>query len=71
MGRPLVATSANLADTGDIYDSSVILGQFEGREFQPDIVLNQGVLPQNPPTTIVSVVNNQIKILRQGAVEIY
>ncbi len=70
MGRPLVATSANLSDTGDIYDSSVILAQFTGREFTPDMVLNFGVLPVNPPTTIVSVVDGAPRVLRQGAVAI-
>ncbi len=70
MGRPLVATSGNLSDTGDMYDASVVIDQFNGREFQPDIVLHYGELPKRPPTTIVSVVGNTLQILRQGEVTI-
>lgn len=63
LGLPVVATSANLADAGDIYDSKQI-------EVKPDILIDGGVLPQNPPTTIVSVVDNHLKILRQGQTKI-
>ena len=74
LGRPVVATSANLAGAGDIYDSKKII---EKPSFatsiggaMPDILIDGGVLPQNPPTTIVSVVENNIKILRQGQIKI-
>lgn len=70
LGQPLVATSANIADAGDIYRASDILTMFEKRKEQPDIVLDYGQLPKRPPTTIVSVVENEIKILRQGEVKI-
>ena len=63
LGGPLVATSANLADAGDIYDSKKI-------EVKSDILIDGGVLPRNPPTTIVSVVGNNLQILRQGQIQI-
>ena len=63
LDRPVVATSANLADAGDIYDSKKI-------EVKSDILIDGGVLPHNPPTTIVSVVKNNLKILRQGQLKI-
>ena len=63
LGGPLVATSANLADAGDIYDSNKI-------EVKSDILIDGGVLPRNPPTTIVSVVGNNLQILRQGQIQI-
>jgi L-threonylcarbamoyladenylate synthase len=63
LARPLVATSANLADAGDVYDSKKI-------QIKSDILIDGGVLPQNPPTTIVSVVNSNLKILRQGQIKI-
>src|SRR3989344_4572052 len=47
LGRPLVATSANLADAGDVYDSKKI-------GIKPDILIDGGVFPPNPPTPIVS-----------------
>ncbi len=63
LNRPLVATSANLADAGDVYDSKKIT-------IKSDILIDGGELPQNPPTTIVSVVDNNLKILRQGQIKI-
>ncbi len=70
LGRPVVATSANLADAGDIYDSQELIKMYEDREFQPDAIIDAGVLPHNPPSTIVSVVNDELKVLRQGKLEI-
>ena len=71
LGLPVVATSANLADTGDIYDSKQIIEVFSRPAAtgfggaRPDIIIDGGELPHNSPTTIVSVVDN-LKILRQG-----
>jgi len=68
LGRPVVATSANLADVGDVYDPANIIKMYEGREYQPDVIIDNGILAQNPPTTIVSVVSGELKVLRQGVV---
>lgn len=88
LGRPLVATSANLADAGDIYDVKKVLEVFFEKPAslpaahpsgsvapsysagRPDIIIDGGELPHNPPTTIVSVVGNNLKILRQGQIKI-
>lgn len=68
--RPLVATSANLAGEPSLYDAQEITKVFLDKENQPDIILNYGVLPTVVATTLVSVVTNEIKILRQGSLEI-
>ncbi|HSR89601.1 MAG TPA: L-threonylcarbamoyladenylate synthase [Candidatus Udaeobacter sp.] len=70
LGRPLVATSANLADAGNIYDAKQTLAVFSDKIEKPDIILDTGELPINPPTTIVSVVDNNLQILRQGQIKI-
>jgi L-threonylcarbamoyladenylate synthase len=70
LGLPVVATSANVANTGDIYEAKEVERIFSSKEDAPDILIDGGVLPQNPPTTIVSVVNNHLKILRQGQLRI-
>lgn len=70
LGRPMVATSANIADAGDVYDSRELIKMYEGREFQPDAIIDAGVLPKNSPTTIVSVVGGELRVLRQGVIEI-
>lgn len=64
--RPIVATSANLSSAGDIYDSQEIIRQFYNSKFAPDALIDGGVLPPTRPTTIVSVADNQFKILRMG-----
>lgn len=68
LGRPLVATSANVAGLGDIYYSTDVLKMFENRKVKPDVFLDAGILPKNPPTTIISVVGGELKVLRQGSV---
>ncbi|KKQ27981.1 MAG: Bifunctional N5-glutamine S-adenosyl-L-methionine-dependent methyltransferase/tRNA (M7G46) methyltransferase [Candidatus Magasanikbacteria bacterium GW2011_GWC2_37_14] len=70
LGRPVVATSANLADLGDVYSGEELIKMYEGREIQPDAIINAGILPSNPPTTIVSVVGGELKVLRQGEVKV-
>jgi tRNA A37 threonylcarbamoyladenosine synthetase subunit TsaC/SUA5/YrdC len=68
--RPLVATSANIADMGDVYDSKQFESVFSSKEAKPDMIIDGGELPRNAPTTIVSVVGNNLKILRQGQTKI-
>lgn len=66
--RPLVATSANISDTGDIYEGEKIIQQFSDRDEQPDIFFNYGVLPKQQPTTIVRIHDTKVEILRQGEI---
>ena len=70
IGRPLVATSANISKAGEIYDAREIYQMFEGRADQPDIILDYGVLPIHPPTTIIRVDHGKIEVLRQGELEV-
>lgn len=70
LGRPLVATSANVAGSPSLYDSGKIVEIFKTRPQQPDIVLNYGELPVTAPTTLVDVASGVPKVLRQGGVVI-
>ncbi len=70
LGRPLVATSANIADAGDAYNAREIIKIFQKRKYKPDAVIDGGVLPHRPPTTMVSVVGGKLKVVRQGEVKI-
>lgn len=70
LDRPIVATSANISDEGDIYNFSDIIESFKNKKEQPDMVLDYGNLPKKRPTTIISVENNKFEILRQGELEI-
>ena len=70
LGRPLVATSANVSSESDNYSADDVIKCFIGREAVPDLILNGGVLPKNSPTTIVRVYNDRMVILRQGEINI-
>jgi L-threonylcarbamoyladenylate synthase len=70
LGGPVVATSANLADAGDVYDSVELIKMYNDREFQPDAIIDAGVLLPKLPTTIVSVIGGELKVLRQGEIKI-
>ena len=70
IGKPIVATSANLADVGDVYNSDELIEMYTDKEFFPDAIIDVGVLEKNPPTTIISVVGGNIKVLRQGEIKI-
>ena len=67
---PLVATSANKSGQEPLYDSALISRIFYGERQELDIVVNAGLLPKEPPTTMVSVVDGGIRLLRQGGVQL-
>lgn len=66
MGRPLVATSANISGAPSIYSTKEIIDTFEKEAVKPDIILNYGELPLRPATTLVRVYNDHLEVLRQG-----
>jgi len=66
LGRPLVSTSANISGMESPYDIAGVLNMFSDAADQPDIVIDGGTLARRSPSTIVSVVDDKIKILRQG-----
>ncbi|PLX39968.1 MAG: threonylcarbamoyl-AMP synthase [Deltaproteobacteria bacterium] len=63
LGNPIISTSANLSNDepiGNPDDLAKILGP------RVDIILDSGVLAQTP-STVVSLVNDSVNILREGA----
>ncbi len=70
MNRPLVATSANISDAGDVYSADDAIKMFQDKNDQPDVILNYGVLPKVRPTTIVHVDEQSFSILRQGEINV-
>lgn len=65
---PLVSTSANLAGEPNIYDSKEIVKNFSSKEHAPDIFIDAGDLPFNPPSTLIEIRNEKIYVLRQGSI---
>lgn len=71
LGRPIVATSANIGRKGDIYEAEKIRETFSDCLHCPDGFLDYGDLsPDTLPTTIVSVIEGSPRILRQGEIKI-
>lgn len=70
LGQPLVATSANLSGDGEIYSAEEIKTIFSSRPSSPDILVDGGELKRNKPTTLVSVLGNDLKILREGEIKV-
>ncbi|MFA6485905.1 MAG: L-threonylcarbamoyladenylate synthase [Candidatus Magasanikbacteria bacterium] len=70
LGRPVISTSANIAGAQALYNPDEISKQFSGQDISPDAVVDAGVLPIRPASTIISVVTGQTRILRQGDLKI-
>ncbi len=68
---PLSTTSANLHGYPEPYSAEEIFEQFQEQDLQPDLILDAGVLPRTPPSTIVDLTEGTPKILRQGSTVIY
>ncbi|MBU0646542.1 threonylcarbamoyl-AMP synthase [Patescibacteria group bacterium] len=70
LGRPIVATSANLAGAPACYSMAAWRKQTAGRALQPDYILDVGALPRNPASTIIKKQNGKIIVVRQGAIQL-
>lgn len=68
LGYPLVGTSANLSGEEPLMDGHHIAEQFSTAVLRPDMMVNIGILPASPPSTIVDLTGSVPRITRQGAV---
>lgn len=69
-GKPLIATSACISGEKDIYDPAEAERIFSAPDNCPDAVVDGGTLPKNPASTVVSAIDGDIRLIRQGAVKI-
>lgn len=67
-GLPVTATSANLSGYPNTYSVAEVRSQFRKSKLKPDFYLDGGRLPKVLPSTIVSVAQNNVKILREGPI---
>ncbi|EKD55941.1 MAG: hypothetical protein ACD_58C00330G0002 [uncultured bacterium] len=67
--RPFATTSANKSGFNPCYSVSCILNQIEGEKYLPNLILDAGDLPKNPPSTVVDLTDNKPRVLRQGGVK--
>ncbi|MFL6210111.1 MAG: L-threonylcarbamoyladenylate synthase [Pyrinomonadaceae bacterium] len=67
-GMPITATSANLSGQENIYSINELVEQFGSRLDQVDLIIDQGPLPQRPPSTLIDLTVSPPKILRAGTI---
>lgn len=68
---PIISTSANLSEEGNLYTPQAIRKSFVNNKFKPDLFINAGVLPAIAASTIVKIdKKNKLEILRQGKIKI-
>jgi L-threonylcarbamoyladenylate synthase len=65
-GGPLTTTSANVTTLPQAYSVQEMLDQ----KLVPDFVLDGGRIGENPPSTIVEVLDEELKVIRQGSIKL-
>ncbi len=67
---PISTTSANLHGQPNPYSAEDIIAQFKDQTYQPDLILDSGMLPQTPPSTVINLAKDEgeFETLRQGLV---
>jgi L-threonylcarbamoyladenylate synthase len=68
MGRPYVATSANISGEQATTKVSAVLDYFADKKYQPDLVLDAGDLKCVEPSTVLDLSGKEPKIVRIGPV---
>ncbi|QER41566.1 threonylcarbamoyl-AMP synthase [Thermodesulfobacterium sp. TA1] len=63
-GKPITGTSANLSNQPACSSPEEVMDQLSGLDF----IVDYGYLETNAPSTVVSVVNNQLSLIRTGAI---
>jgi L-threonylcarbamoyladenylate synthase len=61
---PLTGTSANISGQPSSTKIKDILSQFKNQKYLPDLVIDEGNLPKNKPSTIIDLTHNPPKIIR-------
>jgi L-threonylcarbamoyladenylate synthase len=67
-GKPTTTTSANISSQPNTYSITEIKKQFAKSRLKPDFYLDGGRLRITKPSTVVSLANKHVKILRQGPI---
>ncbi|HLC44450.1 MAG: threonylcarbamoyl-AMP synthase [Candidatus Doudnabacteria bacterium RIFCSPHIGHO2_01_FULL_50_11] len=72
LGRPITATSANpsrdLSGGYDAYSAKEVILQFRKKKHKPDLVLDGGRLRKVRPSSVVAIVDERVKIIREGPI---
>lgn len=66
--RPLTTPSANPKGGEAPYAAAAAFNQFYGRKYQPDFYLDAGLLAKTKPSTLLTLSNGQLAVLRAGPI---
>lgn len=66
---PLITTSANLSDRPVCCRRQDVMIAFEEKKYQPDLILEGEIRGLCMPSTVISLKDNKVSILRQGPLE--
>jgi L-threonylcarbamoyladenylate synthase len=70
LGKPIVATSANVSGEPTCYTTHCVKRQFKTQDLRPDYYIEAGALEERPPSTIITQEDGQLRVLREGPLEI-
>jgi L-threonylcarbamoyladenylate synthase len=66
-GKPITATSANMSYRSAPYDIDKLIEQLPKKSLKMiDLIIDAGVLPKNPPSTVLDTTLNTLSVLREG-----
>lgn len=68
LNEPITATSANFSGQASLNSSAEIIKIFNNSYPRPDLILDAGELPPNPPSTVLDLTSAQPKITRLGPI---
>jgi L-threonylcarbamoyladenylate synthase len=71
LNKPIVATSANVSGQKDCYSVKEVFVQFEGRQNQPDFIIDGGELERRLPSTVVKIVEGDVEVVREGEIKVF
>lgn len=63
---PLITTSANLSGQPVCHSSGEVIKAFHGQPYQPDLLIEGKIAHLSPPSTVISLQNDSVTILREG-----
>ena len=67
-GRPVTATSANVTGSPPARTPSEVVAQFEAPLQAGELTLVTGAAPGGPPSTLVTVAGDEVRLVRPGAI---
>lgn len=63
---PYTATSANISNQPPAWSGQKVIKYFKNKKFQPDLVLDAGVLNKKPLSTIIDLTSQKLKTTRRA-----